>query len=138
MIDFSFVTAPTTGQIQQIAGLYRAAGWWEEAPVHLGKVGRIITGSHCFMVASRSDEIIGMGRALSDGASDAYIQDVTVIQAFQNRGIGTRIVTAITERLRGDGLDWIGLVAEKGSHEFYRHMGFKQMPGAVPMLMISP
>lgn len=138
MVDYTFVSEPTFGQIEQIALLYRSAGWWKEAPGHPNKVGRIVTGSHCFMIAIQSNDIIGMGRALSDGASDAYIQDVTVAKAFQHQGIGTHIVKAITDRLCADGLSWIGLIAEKGSHGFYRKMGFSPMSDAVPMLKIVP
>jgi len=52
-----------------------------------------------------------MGRAISDGISDAYIQDVTVLSEFRGQGIGTGIVQEILKQLRDDGLQWIGLIA---------------------------
>jgi aralkylamine N-acetyltransferase len=36
-------------------------------------------------------KMIGMGRALSDLTSDAYIQDVTVLKAFRGKGIGKKL-----------------------------------------------
>jgi spermidine synthase len=75
-----------------------------------------------------------MGRALSDGVSDAYIQDVTVKKPYRGQGIGTQIIQKLVERLNADGLEWIGLIAEKNSHKFYRRLGFKKMPNSVPML----
>lgn len=109
-------------------------GWWGEAPDDPDLAARIIAGSHCFMIATGGSEIVGMGRALSDGVSDAYIQDVTVAKTYRGQGIGTCIIEKLVERLHQDGLEWIGLIAEKNSYQFYERLGFKKMPNAVPML----
>jgi spermidine synthase len=79
-----------------------------------------------------------MGRAISDRASDAYIQDLAVRFAFRGNGIGTRMVNELITRLRSDGLGWIGLVAEAGTWDFYRRTGFAEMPGSVLMLKKNP
>ena len=97
----------------------------------------IVAGSHCFVVARREGRIIGMGRAMSDRASDAYIQDVTVLDAFRGRGVGTGIVRELIRRLEEDGIHWIGLIAERGSHPFYESLGFTIMDGAVPLLRLT-
>lgn len=109
-------------------------GWWTNTPDDPDLVARIIAGSHCFMIVTSGSEIIGMGRAMSDGASDAYIQDVTVKKTCRGQGTGTRIIEKLVERLHQDGLDWIGLIAEKNSYQFYERLGFKKMPNSVPML----
>ena len=134
MLTFTFLVSPTPEQLQQIIALYRMEKWWGEAPDDPDLVARIIAGSHCFMIVTNGSEIIGMGRALSDGASDAYIQDVTVKKTFRGQGIGTRIIEELVERLHQDGLAWIGLIAEKNSYQFYEQLGFKKMPNSVPML----
>lgn len=134
MLTFTFLVSATPEQLQQIVVLYRMEGWWTEAPDDPDLVTRIIAGSHCFMVVTDGGDIVGMGRAISDGASDAYIQDVTVNKTYRSRGIGTRIIEKLVERLHQDGLDWIGLIAEKNSHQFYEQLGFKKMPNSVPML----
>ena len=131
---YTFLISPTSVQLQQIIVLYRMEGWWGDAPDDPDLVARIVAGSHCFMIVTKGSEIIGMGRALSDGASDAYIQDVTVKKTCRSRGIGTRIIEKLIERLHQDGLYWIGLIAEKNSYPFYERLGFKKMPDSVPML----
>lgn len=123
--------------IEQITELYRSQGWWNGAD-NPDLVRRIIQGSHCFMVARHGGEIVGMGRAISDHASDAYIQDVTVKKNFQGQGIGTTIIRMIIKRLRLDGVFWIGLIAEKGSHGFYEPIGFKPMINSTPMILSQP
>lgn len=134
MLTFTFLANPTPEQIQQIISLYRMEGWWTEAHDDFDLVARIVAGSHCFMIVTKGIEIVAMGRALSDGASDAYIQDVTVKKGFRKRGIGTTIIEKLVARLHQDGLEWIGLIAEKNSHRFYERLGFKRMPDALPML----
>ena len=117
--------------------LYRMAGWWTDQDDDPDLVNRIIVGSHCFMIASKGDAIIAMGRAISDKASDAYIQDVMVNNAYQGQGIGSRIIRELIARLHNDGLNWIGLIAERGSHRFYERLGFKIMRDSEPMLLKS-
>jgi aralkylamine N-acetyltransferase len=139
MPAFYFLTRPTSGQIQQIADLYRMEGWMEGgASGAEDLVAGIVAGSHCFLVAVSEDRIVGMGRAISDRISDAYIQDVAVLEPFRGAGIGTRIVSLLVERLHSDGLDWIGLIAERSSHPFYERLGFRRMPDSLPMLMKTP
>lgn len=134
MCDFSFLSTPTPDQIRQIMALYRAEGWGTPASDEPAAVTRIVAGSHCFLIATRGNEIVGMGRAISDRASDAYIQDVTVKRAYRGRGIGTRIVKKLIDNLHADGLAWIGLIAERDSAAFYARLGFETMPNASPML----
>jgi len=137
MVHCIVIEAPTIEQSALIAGLYQAQGWRqacdEDSPQW---VGNLIAGSHCFVVAVDGEEIVGMGRAISDRVSDAYIQDLTVRSNRRNQGIGSRILRTILERLQADGLRWIGLIAEPGSSNLYRHAGFGEMPAAVPMLLI--
>lgn len=137
MVNCIIINTPTAEQSRLIAGLYRAQGWRQacddDSPQWIGK---LVAGSHCFVVAVEGEEIVGMGRAISDGISDAYIQDLTVCSNRRHQGIGSGILRTILERLHADGLRWIGLIAEPGSSNLYRHAGFREMPAAVPMLMI--
>lgn len=137
MYKYTFLVNPAFDQIRQIILIYRLTGWWAEDiaddPLH---VQQIIAGSHCFVIASKEDEIIGMGRAISDKASDAYIQDLTVVDSYRKKGIGTRILKKLVDRLKDDGIKWIALIAERNSHGFYTGFGFKKMPDSQPMLKI--
>jgi ribosomal protein S18 acetylase RimI-like enzyme len=133
-----FLLEPTEDQIRQIVELYRAQGWWlacDEGREAL--IPRLIAGSHCFVIATGGGSIVGMGRAISDGISDAYIQDLTVRHDCRNRGIGEMILKALLERLHADGIPWIGLIAEPGSKNLYCQAGFREMSESTPMLMIE-
>jgi ribosomal protein S18 acetylase RimI-like enzyme len=127
---------PTRDQVRRIEILYRQQGWWKAGGGDSPQiVPKLISGSHCFVAAVEGMDIVGMGRAISDGISDAYIQDLTVRSDRRNQGIGRRILNALIERLHADGLYWTGLIAEPGSTRLYRSAGFQKMTGCVPMMM---
>ena len=86
MITFHFLSDPDAADLRQIIALYRDAEWWGSGPDDPELVRRIVRGSHCFVVARSGTSIVGMGRAISDGASDAWIQDVTMNLDFRRRG----------------------------------------------------
>ena len=74
-------------------------------------------------------KIAGIARVLSDGCSDAYIQDVVVAPEYRGRGIGQQLVNFLTSELKKCGIDWIGLVGEPGTEEFYRKLKWVAQPG---------
>jgi ribosomal protein S18 acetylase RimI-like enzyme len=116
----------------EIVELYRAGGWWKEGADPAG-ISDIIRGSYLFAVAvdPATGSAIGMGRVLSDGVSDGYIQDLVVLKKYQRSGIGRMIVSLL---LKAQGLGWICLIAEPGSEGFYQPLGFQRMKGFIPLL----
>ncbi|CAJ37962.1 GNAT family N-acetyltransferase [Methanocella arvoryzae] len=121
--------------VSEIADLYRAGGWWQEAWDTEG-ITPLIKGSSAFVVAidRKTSRAIGMGRLISDDVSDGYIQDVVVYPQYRKSGIGGRIVSALVASGKSKGLGWIGLIAQPGSELFYTELGFQPMKGHTPML----
>ena len=120
---------------EEVVDLYRSAGWWEESPANRSRIEPMIRGSFCFMVARTSEgRIVAMGRVISDGASDAYIQDVVVLPAYRRRGIGRELVRRLTLFCMERNIGWIGLVAEPGSVALYQGLGYGALEGFQPML----
>jgi ribosomal protein S18 acetylase RimI-like enzyme len=119
----------------EIADLYRAGGWWKEEydPAALGS---LIRGSFSFAVAvdKKTGKAVGMGRVISDGVSDGYIQDLVVLTDYQKSGIGREIVSALVNRCIKAGITWIALVAEPDTEGFYLPLGFVPMQGHVPLI----
>ena len=119
---------------EDIAELYKAGGWWKDSYEPSG-IKPLIEGSFAFAVAvdSSSGKAIGMGRIISDGVSDAYIQDLVVMPEYRGQGIGKKLVSALLERCLSKGLLWVGLIAEPDQDEFYSSLGFKPMKNYIPM-----
>ncbi|TAJ44134.1 GNAT family N-acetyltransferase [Methanofollis fontis] len=118
---------------EEIVALYRAGGWWRDEWTPEG-IAPLISGSFCFVVAVDGDQAVGMGRAISDGCSDAYLQDIVVLPEYRGSGIGGAILRALVEHCRESGLSWIGLIAQPGTVTFYERSGFSVMEGHIPML----
>jgi len=131
-IEYCIVkTAPT----DDIVALYRAGGWWKESQAARDAIPPMIRGSFRFILArDASGRAVGMGRAISDGASDAYIQDLVVLPEYRGRGIGNEIVRRLVQECRKAQITWIGVIAEPGTSQFYRPLGFEPMPDYTPML----
>jgi aralkylamine N-acetyltransferase len=119
----------------EIVHLYRAGGWWKDEYDPAGIPG-LIRGSFAFAVAidKKSGHAVGMGRVLSDGVSDGYIQDLVVLPEFRKAGIGKEIALSLVNACKTAGITWIALIAEPGTELFYRPLGFHAMQGSVPLL----
>jgi spermidine synthase len=123
--------------LEQILALYKQAGWWDEVldEKAFERVRRIISETYCFVIARFEEKIVGMGRSISDGVSDAYIQDVVVDKDYRRQGIGEAIVHRIVQFLLEHDIKWIALISEPGSEDFYRKLGFREMLEYTPFLL---
>jgi GNAT superfamily N-acetyltransferase len=118
---------------EQIKQLYLSNGWIDAGDGDFEiLINRIVSHTFCFVIARDEGRLIGMGRSLSDGVSDAYIQDVTVFPQYRKQGIGGRIISFLVEYMHGQGIGWIGLISEPGYESFYQGQGFQVMQGYTP------
>ena len=119
--------------VEELQALYQNAGWWQDNYKITDDFLRLIPErSALFAGAFLKKKLIGMGRALSDLCSDAYIQDVVVLSDYQKSGIGSMIVRFLIDELKKRGVDWIGLIGEPGTGSFYENLGFRQMKDYIP------
>ena len=131
---YRLLKRPGPAALNGIITIYRAQGWWRrgDSPAMLR---RLISGSYLFAVAELDGRVIGMARAISDGVSDAYIQDVAVLKEFRSAGAGSGLVRALLKGLKSGGIKWVGLIAQDDSHPFYGPLGFSELKRARPMLL---
>ncbi len=119
---------------QDIIELYKAGGWWKDS-YNASKIKHLIKGSFAFAVVVDKDtsKTIGMGRVISDGVSDAYIQDLVILPKYRSMGIGKKLVNFLLKHCLSRGILWIGLIAEPNQDGFYSNLGFKHMKNYIPM-----
>lgn len=128
MIEVRLLTEFPGDMLECIAGLYVSAGWItpEDDTAFLLPA---LKGSALVAGAFADGELVGIARVLSDGCSDAYIQDVVVASSCRGQGIGRKLIETLVSELKKRGVDWIALVGEPGTEEFYRKLGWREKPG---------
>lgn len=130
-IEIKFVNNWPEGEIVE---LYKTGGWWKDSYDPSG-IKPLMEGSFAFAVVVKKDtgKAIGMGRVISDGVSDAYIQDLVILPEHRGHGVGKKLTNALLDYCLSKKLHWIGLIAEPEQDKFYLSLGFKHMTNYVPM-----
>lgn len=85
---------------------------------------RAFNSSYTVIFVFDEENLIGFGRAISDGEYQAAIYDVAVLPDYQGQGIGKAIVRAIIEKTPN--CNFI-LYASPGKEKFYEKENFKRM-----------
>jgi ribosomal protein S18 acetylase RimI-like enzyme len=80
--------------------------------------------SHTTVFVRHGGQLIGFGRAISDGVYQAAIYDVAVVPEYQGRGIGSTIIQHILRNVPNCN---VILYAAPGKEHFYRNLGFRTM-----------
>jgi ribosomal protein S18 acetylase RimI-like enzyme len=80
--------------------------------------------SHTCVFVYHDGQLIGFGRAISDGVYQASVYDVAVVPEFQGRGVGRAIMANIQARVPECN---IILYAAPGREDFYRKLGWRKM-----------
>ena len=85
---------------------------------------RAFEASHTTVFLFDAQQLIGFGRAISDGAYQAGLYDIAVLEAYQGNGFGRLIIENILARLKDFN---IILYASPGKEGFYEKHGFRKM-----------
>jgi len=131
-VEFSIINEADK---EQIKTLFIEGGWWNnENDNNEDFVDSLIKSTYLFAVAKCDDRIVGMGRVLSEGISDAYIQDVVVLKDYRKLGIGGGIIKLLLKELTERKISWIGLISVPGAEKFYIELGFEVMKDYTPFI----
>ena len=117
--------------------LFETTGWNNDFRVSVAEVERALASSWCIVAAYDGDELVGVGRVLSDGVLHAMIYDVIVHPSHQNRGIGTEIMRRLVARCHAAGVRNVQLFAAKGKAPFYEKRGFVARPADRPGMTLQ-
>ena len=105
---------------EDVLRLYASVGWtaYTDDPAALERGFR-----HSLLV------LAGLNRAVGDGATIVFIQDILVAPERQRRGIGTALLRAVLERFNG--VRQIELTTDDTPETaaFYRSLGFADFAG---------
>lgn len=70
------------------------------------------------------DLLVGLIRVVGDGHSIIYIQDILILQKYQNRGIGKRLIEIILDKYKNVRQKVLLTDKEEKNILFYKKVGF--------------
>lgn len=77
------------------------------------------------LCAYDGETLVGYAAAVTNGVTDAYIQDVTVRPAYQHRGIGTQLMHRMLAHLQAEDIYMVSVIyGEDALRPFYERFGF--------------
>jgi ribosomal protein S18 acetylase RimI-like enzyme len=85
---------------------------------------RAFEASHTTVFVYHDGQMIGFGRAISDGVYQAAVYDVAILPEFQGKGLGRTIMAQILSRISHCN---VILYASIGKEDFYRTLGMRKM-----------
>jgi len=95
------------------------------------KLRRAFLNSPVVCYAHDGARLVGAARAITDGEYHAFVYDVVVDPSYQGRGLGTKIVQSLLDRLPV----WrTMLVAAPDVQPFYARVGFAPYPDVMARL----
>ena len=111
---------------EEILGLYTSVGWtaYTEDPAALR---RGYENSLLVLAAYEDGNLAGIIRAVGDGATVVFIQDILVFPEYQRKGIGSALLRAVLDKYAG--VRQVELVTDNTEKTvaFYQSMGFHDL-----------
>ncbi len=83
--------------------------------------------SYYHIAVYENEKLIGYIDCVSNGVTDAYIQDLMVCPDYQGKGIGTDLMNKMIEYLKEKRICMISVVYEERLKPFYERFGFYNM-----------
>lgn len=119
------ITYKINGDItaKEISDLRKSVGWNGMEKYYQ----KSILNSYFYICCYNDGIPIGFLDVVSNGVTDAYIQDVVVDPRFQNKGIGTKLINMAIEKLKSDNIYAISVLFEEALLGFYKKFGFNIM-----------
>ncbi|KUG51519.1 GNAT family acetyltransferase [Serinicoccus chungangensis] len=111
---------------EELLGLYDAVGWssYTTDPETLEAA---VAGSTRVVTARYGEDLLGLARVISDGATIAYLQDVLVRPELQREGVGRALVVAALEPFSQCRQKVLLTEDEPGQRAFYESLGWTEI-----------
>ena len=83
--------------------------------------------SYYHIAVYEDDKMVGYIDSVSNGVTDAYIQDLMVHPDYQGKGLGTELMNQMITYLKENRIYIISVVFEESLKPFYDRFGFSSM-----------
>ena len=110
----------------EILSLYESVGW-RNYTAHPEMLETAYRKSLCALAAYEGNALIGILRAVGDGASILYIQDIIVHPDHQHQGVGTALVQEVLRRYPNVYQTVLMTDDTEKTVQFYQSLGFRDV-----------
>jgi N-acetylglutamate synthase-like GNAT family acetyltransferase len=135
MGDIIYKESPPTWQ--EYYQLFSSTGWVQVLKLSKNDLKKALDNTYYWITAYEDDQIVGIGRLLSDGALYALICDLIVMPNRQNGGIGSEILTRLINKCKALNLKRVWLFAAPDKARFYEKYGFSVRPSEAPGMQLE-
>ncbi|MFG2302512.1 GNAT family N-acetyltransferase [Actinacidiphila glaucinigra] len=114
---------PGVPSVEVFRRLRTEAGLSDKAPE---AIARALPNTWYGVLVHQEGQPIGMGRIIGDGGTAFQIVDICVHPEHQGRGLGRRIMAALTDELerRAPATAYVSLIADGPARHLYEKFGF--------------
>ncbi|EHK2354755.1 GNAT family N-acetyltransferase [Clostridium perfringens] len=109
--------------VKDILYLYNDVGW-SSYTKNIDSLIKSIKNSLKVISVWDKDLLVGLIRVVGDGHSIIYIQDILILQKYQNRGIGKRLIEIILDKYKNVRQKVLLTDKEEKNILFYKKVGF--------------
>lgn len=109
--------------VEDILYLYNDVGW-SSYTKDIDSLIKSIKNSLKVISVWGKDLLVGLIRVVGDGHSIIYIQDILILQKYQNRGIGKRLIEIILDKYKNVRQKVLLTDKEEKNILFYKKVGF--------------
>jgi GNAT superfamily N-acetyltransferase len=120
--DFLITTDPRKINKEAVCSFLAKTYWARWRPKEV--IIRSLEHSLCFSLFYQKQQI-GLGRAVTDYATFAYLCDLYVDEQFRGQGLGTWLLECILDHPELKDVNWCLLTGT--AHDFYRQFGFRSL-----------
>ena len=109
--------------LEEIKKLYQSVGWTNYLE-RIDILEEAYANSLCVLGAYDSDRLVGIIRAVGDGRTIVFVQDIIVLPEYQRKGIGTKLLKAVMDKYHD--VYQMELLTDNTvkTKAFYRSVGF--------------
>ena len=109
--------------LEEIINLYQSVGWTNYLERN-NILEEAYANSLCVLGAYDSDRLVGIIRAVGDGRTIVFVQDIVVLPEYQRKGIGTKLLKAVMDKYHD--VYQMELLTDNTvkTKAFYRSVGF--------------
>ena len=109
--------------LEEIINLYQSVGWTNYLE-RISVLEEAYANSLCVIGAYNNEKLVGIIRAVGDGRTIVFVQDIIVLPEYQRKGIGTKLLKAVMDKFHDVyQMELLTDNTEK-TKAFYRSVGF--------------